>query len=91
MRKVGSKIEDIINEIKTLQGSDIDLEITKGRKKSIKYSGTIENIYPSIFTVRSLSDKLISHSYSYADVLCGDVSFALKQKLNDLENNVSSQ
>jgi len=86
MRVAKTKLEDIINEIKRLQGTDIDLEITKGRKKTVKYSGTIENIYPSIFTVRSLTDKTNSYSYSYADVLCGDVSFISKQNTKEIES-----
>ena len=75
MRKINSTIEDIINQIKKLQGQSIDLEVSRGRKKTIKYTATIENIYPSIFTVKSLPPGNSSHSFSYADVLCGDVSF----------------
>ena len=75
MRKVNSSIEDIINQIKNLKGQNVDLEITRGRKKTIKYSAVIENIYPSIFTVRSKNDNNNSFSYSYADVLCGAVTF----------------
>jgi len=74
MRKVNTNINDIINKIKNLQGQSIDLEITKGRKKTIKYNAIIENIYPSIFTVRNSENKN-SFSYSYADVLCGNVCF----------------
>ena len=75
MRKVNSSIEDIINQIKNLQGQNIDLEISRGRKKTIKYTATIENIYPSIFTVRSIEENKNAFSYSYADVLCGAVTF----------------
>lgn len=75
MRKVNTNIETIINQIKNLKGQNIDLEITRGRKKTIKYTATVENIYPSIFTVRSTDTNKNSFSYSYADVLCGTVSF----------------
>ena len=77
MRKVNTNINDIINQIKSLKGQDINLEITKGRKKTIKYSAIIENVYPSIFTVKNTLTNN-SFSYSYADVLCGAVS--LKEK-----------
>ena len=73
MRKVNETIENIINRIKELQGQNIDLEISRGRKKPIKYTAIIENIYPSIFTVRNINNE--KSSYSYADVLCGAVSF----------------
>lgn len=85
MRKVGDTIENIINQIKSLKGQNIDLEVSRGRKKTLKYTGTIENIYPSIFTVRSLTNNNSSFSYSYADVLCGTVIF--KESLNDRQVN----
>lgn len=79
MRKVNSSIDDIIDKIKNLQGKNIDLEITRGRKKTQKISGVIENIYPSIFTIRDTEKN--SFSYSYADVLCGVVN--LKNTINE--------
>ena len=88
MRKVNSKIEDIINQIKTLKGQNINLEINRGRKKTVKYTGTIENIYPSIFTVRNLENLKDSSSYSYADVLCGAVSF---KECNKVNKSINSQ
>ena len=75
MRKVYETIDNIINKVKELQGQNVDLEILRGRKKPIKYTAKIEKIYPSIFTVRSLNNEKSSFSYSYADVLCGIVSF----------------
>ncbi len=74
MRKVNSKIEDIISQIQALKGQSVSLEISRGRQKTIKYSGVIESVYPSIFTVRSPTNKN-SLSYSYADVMCGEVKF----------------
>ncbi len=82
MRKVNSKIEDIISQIQSLKGKDVELEITKGRKKTIKYSGKIECVYPSIFTVRSYEgDGKNAFSYSYSEVLCGDVSLMAQEKM----------
>jgi len=83
MRKVNSSIEDIIQKIESLKGKDVDLEINRGRKKTVSVSGTIDKIYPSIFTVKSSGGAgNISYSYSYADVLCGDV--ALKSKESEV-------
>lgn len=70
MRKVNSNINDIIRQVESLKGKDVSLEINRGRKKTLFVSGFIESIYPSIFTVKSEDS---SYSYSYADVLCGDV------------------
>ena len=86
MRKVNLNIEDIINQIKNLKGQNIDLEINRGRKKTVKYTGIVENIYPSIFTVRNIDSIKDSSSYSYADVLCGAVSFKECNKINESVN-----
>lgn len=76
MRKVNLTIDQIIEKIKNYKGKNVDLEVTRGRKKTIKLEGIIESVYPSIFTVKTEEN---AYSYSYADVLCGDVSLSLKE------------
>lgn len=72
MRKVNSNVLNVIQEIEKLKGESISMEINRGRKKIEKYQGIIENIYPSIFTV-NIGDGKNTLSYSYSEVLCGDV------------------
>ncbi|MBO5344941.1 MAG: Veg family protein [Clostridia bacterium] len=72
MRKVGTNVQTVIEEIEKLKGSSISMEINKGRKRIEKYQGIIENVYPSIFTVNVGNGKN-PMSYSYNEVLCGDV------------------
>lgn len=72
MRKVNSNVTNVIEEIEKLKGENIYMEINKGRKKIEKYQGIIENTYPSIFTV-NVGDGKNALSYSYTEVLCGDV------------------
>lgn len=74
MRKAGLSVDEIINKIKEMKGKDVSFEVNRGRNKTTKLFGAIENIYPSIFTIR-LSENGKSVSYSYAEVLCGNVSF----------------
>ena len=78
MRKVNLTINQIIDQIKAIQGQNVDLEVAKGRKKVIKLEGIIESVYPSIFTIKTQENDS-TNSYSYADVLCGDVSLSLKE------------
>lgn len=81
MRKVVSTLEDIIRQITELKGQNLNFEVTRGRKKTVKFLGVIENVYPSIFVVKSKDYGVEnSLSYSYADVLCGDV--CIKQTEN---------
>lgn len=80
MRKVNLTINQIIDQIKAIQGQNVDLEVAKGRKKVIKLEGIIESVYPSIFTIKTQeNDSTNSYSYSYADVLCGEVSLKVKK------------
>lgn len=72
MRKINSNVSTVIEEIEKLKGESIYMEINKGRKRIEKYQGIIENTYPSIFTV-NIGDGKNAMSYSYTEVLCGDV------------------
>ena len=57
------------------KGENVKMEISKGRNRVEKYTDVIESVYPSIFTVRPEEKSSLSTylSYSYAEVLCGDV------------------
>ena len=72
MRKVNTSVSTVIEEIARLKGSNISMQINKGRKRIEKYQGIIENVYPSIFTV-NVGDGKNPMSYSYTEVLCGYV------------------
>lgn len=87
MRKVNITLNDIIDQIKNLQGQNINLEVSRGRKKTEHYSGIIENVYPSIFTVRPHEDNL-SLSFSFADVLCGVVN--LQKEIDEPKQEINS-
>ena len=57
-----------------MKGESVKMQVNKGRKRIEKYTGVIESVYPSIFTVRI--DNPVAQdflSYSYSEVLCGDV------------------
>lgn len=74
MRKGIINLEEIKNKILQIKGKDIDITINRGRKKIDSYKGIIENIYPSVFTVKILGDENQKFvTCSYFDVLCGDV------------------
>ncbi len=79
MRKVDERIEDVIEKIKALKGEVVDLEVQRGRNKAQKISGIIDSLYPSIFTIKAEDGKNSSLSYSYADVLCGDVKLVKQE------------
>lgn len=79
MRKATMSISEIVEKIKTLQGKDVNMEVNRGRKKIEKYVGVIEKVYPSVFTVSIKEpENQNNQSFSYSDVLCGDVKIKIK-------------
>lgn len=70
------KLQNVKEEIMNLKGKDIRLTVNKGRKKIVKFYGIIENVYPSMFIIKPMENvDLERTSFSYNDVLCGDISY----------------
>ncbi len=65
---------EIKQKISSLKGNTIKLKINRGRNKIEIFEAIIESVYPSVFTVKVNANKqLPSQTFSYYDVLCGDV------------------
>lgn len=70
---VENTITQIKRKIEELVGKPINIEINKGRKKE-DLVGIIQSTYPSVFIIKILNLKNnFTYSYSYADVLCGNI------------------
>jgi uncharacterized protein Veg len=66
---------DIKRSLEAHVGSKIRLKANGGRRKTIERTGTLEEIYPSVFIVK-LDEEQQSFkrvSYSYADILTESV------------------
>lgn len=75
MRKATMNLSKIIDSITFMKGEKVDMEVNRGRKRIEKYVGVIETIYPSVFTVLiEKPENKGKQSYSFNDVLCGDVN-----------------
>ena len=84
MQKKKATISDVKQVVNRYQGCRIKLEAKKKKKKLYHKEGTIEGVYPSIFTVMVDNEKKPSQrlSFSYSDVLTRSV------KINLVENGV---
>ncbi len=74
MRKCARNIEEVKQYINNLCGVPLKISVNKGRKKILKYNGSILAVYPQVFTLKLNNVK--SHellSCSYSDVICGDI------------------
>ncbi len=74
MRKVLKDAESIKARVAALKDQPVWLLVNKGRKKIVKMSGVIKEVYPSLFSVKIDNSKSIEIlSFSFSDMLCGDV------------------
>ena len=73
MRKVSLNLDQIKSKIIALKGTEVAMNVNRGRKKFDKLSGIIKDVYPSVFTVASQENQI--QTFSYYDVLCGNVVF----------------
>lgn len=61
-------------KIENLKGQNIKVKINKGRNKIVHLTAIINEVYPSMFVIRPTSEvDLEKVSYSYSDMLCGDI------------------
>ena len=74
MIKETRNIGDVKQMVKACHTQRVAVKLNLGRNKSVSYLGTLSGVYPSLFTVLP-DDKgfLGKTTYSYADVLCGNV------------------
>ena len=77
MKKMPNTVENIKQQILNLKGKEVNLHINRGRRKVSSYRARIEDVYSSVFTVKSCPLDLGSiFTYSYNDILCGEVKIS---------------
>ncbi|MBP5307952.1 MAG: Veg family protein [Clostridia bacterium] len=60
-------------KIKELYGHNVFVKVNLGRNKFARFNGKVTGIYPALFTVSPLEDFRGKTTYSYSEVLCGNV------------------
>lgn len=75
MRKAELNINEVKSNILSLKGREVAMNINRGRKKIESVSGIIKDVYPSVFTVIIKDQNASLQTFSYYDVLCGNVIF----------------
>ncbi|MCL2753855.1 MAG: Veg family protein [Defluviitaleaceae bacterium] len=73
-------VMQVRNNITQYVGQKVRLQTNKGRQKSLVSSGTIESVYPSVFTIMlddSINGSGRTVSYSYTDVLTKSVQITV--------------
>ena len=67
-------LSQIKESIKRMQKKSVDVTLNLGRNKYVSFSGTLDGVYPALFTVVPF-DKTFKGktSYSYSEYMCGRV------------------
>lgn len=73
MKRSVATLEEIKQIVLNLKGEKVELYINRGRRKVLKFNGVIDNVYTSVFTVRDKIASSLTRTYSYSDILCGEV------------------
>ena len=76
MKKMPNTVDNIKQKIMGLKGKEVKLDINRGRRKVSSYRAVIADVYNSVFTVKSIIDINSIFTYSYNDILCGDVKIS---------------
>ena len=74
MKRDLNALNNIKEKLTALKGNKLYFKINRGRKRIEDMQGSIENLYPSVFTIKTAENKPLQ-TFSYFDVLCGIVQF----------------
>ena len=78
MKKNLETIENVRKRLESIKGQDIKMQVNRGRKKTISFDAKLVAIYPSVFTVTVNTPSISERSYSYTEILCGNVKVSPK-------------
>ena len=83
MIKTSSDINIVKRDVKSVYGEDVLVKVSLGRNKYATYEGKLTNIYPWLFTIEPYGEFNGKTSFSYAELMCGNV----KIKPKNFKNN----
>ena len=81
MRRNLETIESVRKRLTEIKGQNVSLKVNRGRRRVESFDARLIEIYPSVFMVSVNDDAETSRSYSYTEVLCGNVHIKPKNSL----------
>ncbi|HBF86431.1 MAG TPA: hypothetical protein DDW54_01985 [Clostridiales bacterium] len=73
MIKTSRDIASVKSAIKSFLDSDVSVRVNLGRNRYVSYDGKLTSVYPALFTVSPYGDFSGKTSFSYSEVMCGNV------------------
>lgn len=80
MIKSSISLSQVKQSIEKMREKQVDVTLNLGRNKFVSFTGTLDGVYPALFTVSPL-DKTFKGktTYSYSEYMCGKVK--IKEKI----------
>ena len=79
MIKPQKNIADVKRMVKACASKPVAVRVNLGRNKIMNFTGVLSGVYPALFTVEPDEDGFLGKtSYSYSDVLCGNVRLKVR-------------
>ena len=73
MIKSGRDLNSVKRAVEKLKGTLIDVKVNLGRNKFVSYEGVLAKVYSSLFTIEPSREFKGKTSFSYAELMCGNV------------------
>ena len=77
MRKCAKTTEEVKAYVRELTGRPLRISVNHGRKKILRYCGSVLAVYPQVFTLKIADNKNLELlACSYSDIICGDIKLS---------------
>ena len=63
----------VVENVRSLLGSTVNVSVNLGRNKFETFEGVVSACYPALFTVSPTGKTRNKTSFSYSEVMCGRV------------------
>ena len=73
MIKNGRDLNSVKRAVEKLKGETLDVKVNMGRNKFVFYEGVLTKVYSSLFTIEPSHLFTGKTSFSYAELMCGNV------------------
>ena len=78
MKKSYISVDLIKSQLENYINVPLTAKVNRGRNKTSVFDCKIVRLYPSVFRVEAEDS---AHTFSYAELLCGTIKIALKEKV----------
>ena len=73
MIKAVHNIVNVKKSVNSIIGEAVTVKVNLGRNKFVNFKGKLTAVYPSLFTVSPTDDYKGKTSFSFAELMCGNV------------------